>query len=78
MDKIRRQGYAVSYGEWILDASGVAAPIFDRNGEVLAALTISGPTQRFQGDVLPDYIEKVKRVARVISVGMGYRGREGD
>lgn len=78
LDKIRRQGYAVSYGEWILDASGVAAPIFDRNEEVLAALTISGPTQRFQGDVLPDYIEKVKRVARVISAGMGYRGREGD
>ncbi|MBN1372511.1 MAG: IclR family transcriptional regulator [Anaerolineaceae bacterium] len=78
LEKIRRQGYAVSFGEWILDASGVAAPIFDRNGEVLAALTISGPTQRFQGDVLPEYIEKVKRVARVISAGMGYRGREGD
>jgi len=78
LEKIRQEGYAVSYGEWILDASGIAAPIFDRNGDILAALTISGPTQRFQGNVLPNYIEKVNRVARLISSGMGYRGRKGD
>ncbi len=74
---IRRLGYAVSFGEWILDASGVAAPIFDRNGDVLAALTISGPTQRFQGEALSGYIEQARRVARLISKGMGYRGGEG-
>ena len=57
--QIRQQGYAVSYGEWILDASGIAAPIFDRNGEIAAALTISGPTQRFTEEILPIYISQV-------------------
>lgn len=71
---IRQQGVAVSDGEWILDAAGTAAPIFDRNGDVIAALTISGPTQRFTEDTLPGYIEKVIRTARQISLGMGYRG----
>jgi IclR family KDG regulon transcriptional repressor len=72
--QIRQQGYAISFGEWILDASGIAAPIFDRSGEIAAALTISGPTQRFTLDVLPNYIAQVLRVAAAISNGLGYRG----
>jgi len=71
---IRKVGYAVSNGEWILDASGIAAPIFDRNGEIAAALTISGPTQRFTAEVIPGYIAQVVRVASVVSTGLGYRG----
>ena len=47
LGKIQRQGYAVSKGEWVLEASGVAAPIFDQFGDITAALTISGPSQRF-------------------------------
>jgi IclR family transcriptional regulator, KDG regulon repressor len=74
LDRIRLDGYAISNGEWILDASGIAAPIFDRFGEVLAALTISGPTQRFTQEVFPGYIEAVVRVAQQISAGLGFRG----
>jgi len=72
--QIRQQGFAVSNGEWILDASGIAAPIFDRGGEVVAALTISGPTQRFTDEIVPDYVLQVVRVATAISNGLGYRG----
>lgn len=72
--KIKQNGYAISDGEWILDAAGIAAPIFDRGGCVQAALTISGPAQRFSTDVFPGYIEKVRRVARLISQALGYRG----
>ena len=70
--KIRELGYAISNGEWILDASGIAAPIFDRNGAVVAALTISGPTQRFTEEVVAGYIEYLTRVARNISMGLGF------
>lgn len=72
--KIKHDGYAISNGEWILDAAGIAAPIFDRGGSVQAALTISGPAQRFTPDVFPGYIEQVVRVARLISQALGYRG----
>jgi IclR family transcriptional regulator, KDG regulon repressor len=69
---IRDNGYAVSVGEWILEASGVAAPIFDQNGEVLASLTISGPAQRFTPEKIQVYVSKVTSVACSISRDMGY------
>lgn len=73
--KIKAQGYALSDGEWILEASGIAAPIFDRKGEVTAALTISGPSQRFTPESIPAYTECLLDVAGLISEGMGYRSR---
>lgn len=45
--RIRRNGYAVNVDERVAGASGVAAPIFDRAGKVVAALNISAPTSRF-------------------------------
>lgn len=73
MRKIRQQGYAVSQGEWILEASGVAAPIFDQSGQIAAVLTISGPSQRFTPETINRYIPEVTRVAADISQQMGYR-----
>ncbi len=74
LDKIRALGYAVSYGEWILEASGVAAPVYNQDGEVAAALTISGPTQRFTEENTEKYSRMVTRVAHEISREMGYTG----
>jgi IclR family KDG regulon transcriptional repressor len=71
--KIRSQGYAISYGEWLIDASGIAAPIFNQSGEITAALTISGPSQRFTEETMTGYIPLVTRVASEISREMGFR-----
>ena len=71
--KIRNQGYGVSEGEWILDASGVAAPVFDQDGAVVAVVTISGPSQRFTRAVVAGYIPRIMEVAAGISKDMGYR-----
>lgn len=71
--KIQRNGYAVSYGEWLLEASGVAAPIFNQQSEVTAALTISGPSQRFNEMTVQGYVQEVVRAAREISISLGYR-----
>jgi DNA-binding IclR family transcriptional regulator len=75
LKRIRRKGYAVSFGEWVAEASGVAAPIFDARGEVVAALTISGPGQRFTEDVVQHYVTDVTRVAGQISREMGFTGK---
>ena len=72
---IRRKGYAVSFGEWVAEASGVAAPIFGAQGEIVAALTISGPGQRFTEDVVEHYVTDVTRVAAQISQEMGFTGK---
>ena len=70
--KIRKQGYALSKGEWIKEASGVAAPIFDQVGRITAALTISGPTQRFIEGRIREMAVLVKEGADEISVELGY------
>lgn len=51
LDKIRRTGIAVSTGEAVADAAGVAAPIVDARGVVVAALLIGAPTDRFQKEL---------------------------
>jgi IclR family transcriptional regulator, KDG regulon repressor len=72
LSSIQERGYAYSHGEWIEDASGVAAPIYDSSGEVSGALTISGPSQRFNQDVIKNYGKLLIPAAMEISRGMGY------
>ncbi|MEE4193908.1 MAG: IclR family transcriptional regulator [Anaerolineae bacterium] len=74
-EKIRRQGYAISHGEWTVDASGVAAPIFNQRGEMIAALTISGPTQRFNEAAVTRFINSSTRTAGHISRLLGYNNQ---
>jgi DNA-binding IclR family transcriptional regulator len=69
---VREQGCAISFGEWISDAAGVAAPIFNHEGDVIAAVSISGPLQRFTEENVARYCAEVKRVAAKISESMGY------
>jgi IclR family transcriptional regulator, KDG regulon repressor len=73
LKKIRTDGFAVSHGEWIEDAAGVAAPVFNQSGTVIAALSISGPASRFTKDHVARYCGAVKRFAAQISNKMGYQ-----
>ncbi|MDX9863515.1 MAG: IclR family transcriptional regulator [Anaerolineaceae bacterium] len=74
LEVVRRQGYAVSTGEWQREASGIAAPIFDSSGEIIAALTISGPSQRFNDAKMREYAGVITSAANEVSRNMGYRG----
>jgi DNA-binding IclR family transcriptional regulator len=47
LEAIRQRGYAMLHQSHALDDSGVAAPIFDAHGAVVAALNVSAPTARF-------------------------------
>ena len=69
---ILERGYAVSHGEWTLDASGVAAPIFNQRGQMIAAMTISGPTQRFTPDKVEKFSQNCIRTGLHISRFLGY------
>jgi DNA-binding IclR family transcriptional regulator len=73
---ILKQGFAVSNGEWILEASGVAAPIFDQAGEVCAVLTIAGPTQRFNSSTVQILVDRVVKAAAWISQEMGFSAKQ--
>lgn len=75
LDQIRKVGYAVSKGEWIIDASGVAAPIFDQMGRVIAAMTISGPAQRFTNSAIKEIANLLLKEVKKISYELGYYPR---
>ncbi len=72
LDKIRLDGYAASFGEWILEASGVAAPVFGPGGVVLGAVSVSGPGYRFTLNSTAAYAAEVLRTTRAISQSMGF------
>lgn len=73
LEVVRRQGFALSTGEWQSEASGIAAPIFNEKGEIVAALTISGPSQRFTEEKMNQYAGVVTAAAGEVSRTMGYR-----
>ncbi len=46
--RVRRDGFAANTGEWSESVCGVAAPIHDGAGTVVAAVGISGPAERLR------------------------------
>lgn len=72
--RIRQQGYAFSRGEWVVDAAGIAAPIFDHKEDIVAALTISGPSTRFTQETIKKHIDNIIPSAERISRDLGYIG----
>jgi IclR family transcriptional regulator, KDG regulon repressor len=71
---IRKQGYSFSDGEWVVDAAGIAAPIFDHKNDIIAALTVSGPSNRFTAEMIKKHIGSILHSAERISTDMGYIG----
>jgi IclR family acetate operon transcriptional repressor len=73
LEQIRRQGYAFDQGEHEADVRCVAVPIFDTNGQAVAALSVSGPSGRLDPlETKPKLIERTREAARNISARLGY------
>lgn len=74
LTKIRRLGYAVSYGERQADAFSVAAPILQAGGIVFGAISACGPVQRFDDERGRQYGPMVREAAEQVSRDLGYQG----
>lgn len=75
LEKIRRQGYALDLEETETGIRCVAAPIWNHQGRVIAAIGISGPSSRISIRCLVEEISvAVKGAALEISSKMGYSG----
>ncbi|MGB3289566.1 MAG: IclR family transcriptional regulator [Burkholderiaceae bacterium] len=64
---IRQSRIAINRGEFRSDVYGVAAPIFDRTGNAIAAIGVSGPAHRFGPDRLDFFAQEVKRSSEFIA-----------
>ncbi|GAB3213818.1 IclR family transcriptional regulator [Marinactinospora thermotolerans] len=72
----RADGHAVSHGEREVGASGVAAPVVDGAGRVVAAIALGGPTARFTSEAVAEFAGAVTRAAhRISEIGLYPAGR---
>lgn len=73
LEIIRRQGYATSKGELVSEVAGLAAPVYDYEGLVCAALTIAGPKQRFGTERRKEMLAQLLDAAQQLSLLLGNR-----
>ncbi len=70
--KARQQGYAINRGEWRMGVGGVASPVFNGAGQAIAALGISGPTDRLTPATMKQQGPFVRSITQELSRAMGY------
>lgn len=73
LQSIRQKGYAFDDEEREYGVSCIAAPIFDFDREVIAAISISGPTSRLDRKIKESFIEEILKITNDISSQLGYR-----
>jgi len=73
LDAVRRQGFAFNDEERFVGMRAVGAPVLGPDDEVLAAISIAGPTTRMNGDRYRTQIpEQVRESARIIGIRATY------
>lgn len=70
---IRTQGFATNVEELEAGFAAVGAPVFNHEGQAVAAISIGGPRTRFTDKVISQLAPRVKAGAARISEQLGYR-----
>jgi IclR family transcriptional regulator, acetate operon repressor len=70
---VRRDGYALSGGDFIVGAQAIASPVFDRHRNVIGSLGLFGPSARFPAKRVTDCARAVKQSASALSSLLGHR-----
>lgn len=71
MARVRSQGYAVNKGEWNENVCGIASPVTDASGQVIAALGLSGPRERFKAAQIKIFAPLIVEAAAKVSQQLG-------
>lgn len=73
LEGVRQQGFAIDDEESDVGMRGLAAPIRDASGAVIAAVGLAGPVQRLNKKSLRGFVPLVVGAAQAISARLGYR-----
>lgn len=65
LEKIKSRGYAADQGEHFEGINCVAAPLLDRHGNAVAAITIAGPSSRIHTRRIAEFGGIIKQAALV-------------
>ncbi len=71
LEQVRQQGYALDDEEHAVGLRCVAAPIFDENGQALAAISLSGPKARITDARLAELGTAIRQTAEEITQALG-------
>lgn len=70
---IRQQGYAINHGEQDEILSSIACPIFDYNGNMIAAISLGAASYLIVPETINNLLPHLQRYANMISKRMGYQ-----
>jgi DNA-binding IclR family transcriptional regulator len=76
LEESRRAGFARTHEELEVGLDAIAAPVFGADGEVVAALDVSGPSHRLRDR--PDLDRLTRDGAADLSRRLGYRARRAE
>ncbi len=69
---VRAQGWAIDDEEYLMGHRCIGAPIYDYRGEIIAAISASGPLSLVSDERISEIIEKVQEAASMISRKLCY------
>ena len=72
IDQDRDKGYGVSMGGYETGISTIAAPVFNEQGRVTAAISISVPSQRIEDEALMPLVDLVKTASAQLTERLSY------
>jgi len=72
LELINRQGYGFSAGERDSDAASLAAPVYNHEKKMCAALAIAGPINRFLPEHNAEHLKMLLAAAQQLSWRLGY------
>lgn len=72
LDRVSEQGYAVAVDELEVGLTAVAAPIRNAHGDVVASMSVSGPTFRLADEQLDEAVVLVCEAATEVSHRLGW------
>lgn len=73
LERIRKVGLAVTFGERALGSVAIAAPVFNMRNEMVGSLGLSGAAARFDDELVEKYSQLVLESAQQVSCLLGYR-----
>jgi len=75
LSKVREVGFALDLEENESGITCIAVPIFDHLGNIIAAISISGPTIRMTDERLEQLSQRMIQVGKQISARLGYENK---
>jgi IclR family transcriptional regulator, acetate operon repressor len=70
--KVRARGYATSIDELEVGLTALAAPVLGQNGDAIAALSISGPTNRLTSERIAQLAPLLVEEAHALAARLGH------